>query len=134
MNMDLKQAQSMLKMHRIHTSAVNFSCTGNLTGEPAVPADIKLTVNTSEKADSDMFRIELIFEVKKAEIYTLSFTLIGHFSIDGGLNGENGYMKNNAVAILFPYARSQITLLTTQPGITPVVLQPININALLKEQ
>lgn len=32
----------------------------------------------------------------------------------------------NTVAIMFPFIRSQISLMTTQPGLTPVVLPPIN--------
>ena len=28
--------------------------------------------------------------------------------------------------IMFPFIRSQVTLLTTQPGMTPIVLPPIN--------
>lgn len=41
-------------------------------------------------------------------------------------------ITKNTMAILFPYLRSQVTLLTAQPDIEPVVLPPININALLQ--
>ena len=36
-------------------------------------------------------------------------------------------IKENGVAILFPYLRSEITLLTTQPGFQPIVLPAVNI-------
>ena len=39
---------------------------------------------------------------------------------------EENIIKNNTVAIMFPFIRSQVTLLTTQPGMTPIVLPPIN--------
>ena len=42
-------------------------------------------------------------------------------------------MYQNAVAIIFPYIRSQITLLTAQPGIDPVVLQPFNIAQMVED-
>lgn len=35
-------------------------------------------------------------------------------------------IKVNTLAIMFPFIRSQVSLLTTQPGMTPVVLPPIN--------
>ena len=35
-------------------------------------------------------------------------------------------IKINTLAIMFPFIRSQVSLLTTQPGMTPVVLPPIN--------
>lgn len=41
-------------------------------------------------------------------------------------------ITKNTVAILFPYLRSQVTLMTAQPDIEPVVIPAININALLK--
>ena len=41
-------------------------------------------------------------------------------------------ITKNAVAILFPYLRSQVTRMTAQPDIEPVVIPAININALLK--
>lgn len=39
---------------------------------------------------------------------------------------EENIVKTNTVAIMFPFIRSQVTLLTTQPGMTPIVLPPIN--------
>ena len=41
------------------------------------------------------------------------------------------YAKNKKDSAKFPYIRSQISLLTTQPGLHPVMLPPMNINALL---
>ena len=35
-------------------------------------------------------------------------------------------IKTNTVAIMFPFIRSQVSLITTQPGMTPIVLPPIN--------
>lgn len=42
-------------------------------------------------------------------------------------------MRQNAVAILFPYIRSQISLLTAQPETTPIVLPPLNIAQLVED-
>ena len=32
---------------------------------------------------------------------------------------------------MFPYLRSEVTLLTSQPGMVPIVLPPLNINNLM---
>ena len=42
--------------------------------------------------------------------------------------------RNNAVAIMFPFIRSQVALITAQPGLTPIMLQPINISKIWAEQ
>ena len=39
---------------------------------------------------------------------------------------ESDIIKKNTVAIMFPFVRSQISLLTTQPDMVPIVLPPIN--------
>ena len=42
-------------------------------------------------------------------------------------------LKKNTVAIMFPFIRSQVSILTTQPGMIPIVMPPININALVDD-
>ena len=39
---------------------------------------------------------------------------------------EEAIRNANTVAIKFPFIRSQVTLLTSQPGMTPIVLPAIN--------
>ncbi|WP_083599506.1 protein-export chaperone SecB [Caloranaerobacter azorensis] len=36
--------------------------------------------------------------------------------------------------MLFPYLRSLITTITANAGVKPIILPPININALLEEK
>ena len=42
-------------------------------------------------------------------------------------------IEKNTVAIMFPYLRSYVSLLTTQPGMSPIVLSAMNIAAMLRE-
>ena len=42
-------------------------------------------------------------------------------------------IEKNTVAILMPYLRSELTLLTAQPDTDSVVLPPFNINKMLEE-
>lgn len=53
------------------------------------------------------------------------------FSIDGE---DMNRLEKNAVAIMFPYLRSYISTITTQPGMTPIVLPALNIVAMIDEQ
>ncbi len=43
-------------------------------------------------------------------------------------------INKNAVAILMPYLRSEVSLLTAKPETECVVLPPFNINKMLEEQ
>ena len=43
-------------------------------------------------------------------------------------------IERNAIAIMFPYIRSYISIITTQPGMTPIVLPAMNIVAVLNDK
>ena len=67
----------------------------------------------------------------------INLETVGVFTVDNNGISENlseQLIKVNTVAIMFPFIRSQISLLTTQPGLTPVMLPPININALMDSE
>ena len=50
-------------------------------------------------------------------------------------NQENiDLVEKNAIAIMFPYIRSYVSTLTTQPGISPIVLPVMNIVSLLNNK
>ena len=73
----------------------------------------------------------------EAQSIVLNIQTVGIFKIDNLDIDEATYehlIKANTVAIIFPFIRSQISLLTTQPGMMPVMLPPININALIENQ
>lgn len=43
-------------------------------------------------------------------------------------------LEKNTIAIMFPYIRSYISSITTQPGMTPIVLPTMNIVAMINDQ
>ena len=83
-------------------------------------SDIKVTIDTTVSNETNSISVLL--------------RTVGIFKLEKGDLEQETYdhlLKANTAAILFPYVRSQISLLTTQPGIKPVIIPPININALL---
>lgn len=47
---------------------------------------------------------------------------------------RHNLINKNTIAILFPYVRSYITTITSQSGMKPVILPPINVSALIDLQ
>ena len=43
-------------------------------------------------------------------------------------------LLKNTVAIMLPFIRSQVSLLTTQPGMKPIMLQPMDVNQLFDKK
>ena len=73
----------------------------------------------------------------EAQSIVLNVQTVGIFKVDKLDMDEATYehlIKANTVAIIFPFIRSQVSLLTTQPGMMPVMIPPININALIENQ
>lgn len=82
-------------------------------------------------------KVEIYTSVSCVNFMNLNLQTTGYFEINEKLINakkdndlRNFVIKNNTVAIMFPYIRAQITLLTSQPGINSVVLQPMDITQL----
>ena len=87
----------------------------------------KRNINTS-------FKVNYAEKKDDNECLELNLTTIAFFKLNReGINEETatGILRKNTVAIMFPFIRSQISLLTTQPGMTPIMLQPLDVNALV---
>ena len=90
-----------------------------------------------EKNEVQSYRVTLIANGIKSDEYSFSVSLSGYFNIEstGNLDDqiEKELITKNAVAILMPYLRSEVTLLTSQPETDPVVLPIFNINKMMEK-
>ena len=83
-----------------------------------------------EKQDDDLYCVTLSLTLsdEKKDVYihvkgkALFYTASDHQTL----------IQKNSLAIMFPYLRSYITSLTAQPGVTPIVLPPMNIVAMVE--
>ena len=69
----------------------------------------------------------------KKDEYNFVVRVSGYFQISETVEDSNILIQQNAIAIVFPYIRSQISLLTAQPEVDPVILPPMNIAQMVKE-
>ena len=73
----------------------------------------------------------------KPDEYSFEISLTGFFTIEDDPNITQELKKDlvskNAIAILMPYLRSEVSLLTAQPGVECVVLPAFNINKMLEK-
>ena len=72
-----------------------------------------------------------IIGTKKDE-YNFVVRASGYFQISEAVEDSDILIQQNAIAIVFPYIRSQISLLTAQPEVDPVILPPMNIAQMVK--
>ena len=128
--MKLKESTtSILKLNGIHFNELSFK---RRDSTDSVIDDCELTRKIVD-IDVDNFTVELNFKLSTS-IFEMSISLEGKFNIvcEDALMKER-LKKNKTISILFPYIRSEVTLLTSQPEMTPVIIPPININKLIDE-
>lgn len=94
----------------------------------------RIEVQISYSTD-DISRVTLILKGYKEGEYNFTIVLSGYFTFrspDGLAESlKQDMLKKNATAILMPYLRSELSLLTAQPGMECLALPPFNINKLL---
>lgn len=127
-----KNIESVLTLNKILFDKIEFNRLG-LKKDNELELEIQSSV--AQRQDSDIYRVTLVLKGKKPEEYTLEISLSGYFSVDfeSGLSEElkNTLITKNSIAILMPYLRSQVSLLTAQPEVDCVVLPAFNINNML---
>ncbi len=129
-----KNIQSVLKMEKLVFDKINFQRIGF---ESAEELKIEITSKVSQHQDADVYRVELELKGTKPKEYALEINLLGIFTFDSEKSLEeekkNDLIRKNTIAIMMPYLRSEVSLLTAQPGMKCVVLPPFNINKMTKE-
>lgn len=88
--------------------------------------------------DKSVHKVTLILKANKPDEYDVLISLSGFFSVQSEANIDDKMLQDlinkNAVAIMMPYLRSELSLLTAQPEMDSVVLPPFNINKMLSKE
>lgn len=122
--MNIEKIKSELKMESFYFLEC-FISRNAIIENGALTMDLEKEIN---ELDDGKYSVKLTLIVNK-EKKDLNVRVVaeGMFSMDNS-DAElvRSIMNTNAVAIMFPFIRSQVSLLTTQPGMTPIIIPPIN--------
>lgn len=129
------QGMSMLKLDRLAFREIHYS--RNLEDFPAkTEYEMNFNREISANEDNTHFIVSLTANVwsKSDRSTNLRITLTGFFCCECEDDAtKQELVRYNTVAILFPYLRSQISLVTVQPDSPPITFQPVNIISLFKD-
>lgn len=129
-----KEIESVLKLNKLVFDKIEFNRLGFKNDkdlELELQSNISKRNNKSKSDKESYYKVTLLLKGKKTEEYIMEIKLSGFFSIDSDYELKNELITKNSVAILMPYLRSQVSILTAQPEVEPVVLPPFNINKML---
>lgn len=113
----------------------------------------KLTFERKEKLSYNNLNVSFEKSIKKPENQDESFQVLLQCAIEDPENTLHLFVSmvgtfrckatdpalwdtlanENTVSIMFPFLRSQISLMTTQPDMPPIVLPAMNINAIIEQ-
>lgn len=130
---NINESQSTLILHEVFIEKLLFERRDYAIKK----VDIDNTkINFKRSIDdigNNKYKVYLSINMSSENGFDIETCISGIFEFEGDKDFGNKLLSHNTVAILFPYLRSQITLLTSQPGFEPVILPVININRLLDE-
>jgi len=130
----MSDIKSVLKMERLVFDKIFFERKGFKTDSTS---NYTIQTRIQQNIDQEIYRVTLTLNGEKDKEYTFEIALTGYFSFDEESEldetQKNELIAKNTVAIMMPYMRSQVTLLTSQPETESVVLPAFNINNLLSE-
>ena len=129
-----QNATSVLRLEKLVFDKLLFKRNGF---ESEKDFECTLESNISQSTEGELYRVTLILRGEKPDEYNLEISLTGFFSFnpDEALSEKDikELITKNTVAILMPYLRSEVSILTAQPDVKCVVLPPFNINKLMNE-
>ncbi len=127
--------KSVLQLNQIFVEEIKFKRSSNVVDTSNFL--IKIGHKFSKFSDVDDYKVDLDVTIssEKEEEFQLIIAITGIFKFDeNGDSVKEIILKKNTLAILFPYLRSQVTLITSQPGMQPIVMPPVNINKLVESE
>jgi len=128
----MNQVKCALKLKRLVFDRIEFVRRG-FASESDLKYKMQVTIGADENKE---YKVTLNLEGDKEEEYHFSISLSGYFEVESNDidNVEvQDLIKKNAVAIIMPYLRSEVSLLTAQPGMECIVLPPFNIVKMLEK-
>lgn len=128
---DGTQFKSVLKIPRVVFDEITYK---RLGFKKETENSSKLSLQSKiDKIDEGRYRVSLRANASSEDEYTITIQITGFCEVDESDPNKGILLEENAVAILFPYIRAELSLITAQPEMEPIVLPVVNISAMLKE-
>lgn len=129
-----QDARSVLKLEKLVFDKLLFERKG-FSSENNFEFNMESQI--SKRSNEEIYKVTLILHGKKTDEYIMEISLTGFFSFgtDASISDEDKkeLISKNTLAILMPYLRSEVSILTAQPEVECIVLPPFNINNLMGE-
>ena len=136
-----QQASKQFTIQKIYLKDASFESPGSPASFGQKPWEPKLDLNmnnTNETIGENQYEVVLKITLSASHDNETTFLIeiqqAGIFNISGFSDEELKYLLGSQCATqLFPYAREQISDLTVRGGFPPLLLTPVNFDALYQQ-
>lgn len=129
----LKNGNSVLQLEKIIVEDLSFKRFSSEITKIQDNSEVSFSKQLNQ-INENSYKVTVSVCINSDDLCSINITMSGFFKLQEESALGKRLLTTNAVAILFPYIRSQLTLLTSQPGFDPVVLPIMNINALFADE
>ena len=121
--------ESFLSLEKIEIVESSFRKKDTPLYELELGIQVNHSINKLNETDYEIFLSATVADEDENLYVYVKGRAIFHIE-----NYEKVLLEKNTLAIMFPYIRSYVSTITTQPGISPIVLPPMNIAAMIDDQ
>ncbi len=130
----MNEIKSVLELNKLVFDKIEFKRLGFKNENEG---EYEIEGHYSENTEENIYKVTLLMRCNKIDEYKFDISLTGFFSFDNtqplDKKTKEELISKNSIAILMPYMRSQVSLLTAQPEVDCVVLPPFNINNFIEK-
>lgn len=129
--MKLKKVLSTMQMKEIYIQRSAFERNNSKISGKSLEIEFE---RGRKQLEDSLFQVILNTHIHNtANEFSIDLSVVGIFDVSKvDASMCETLLDKNTYAILFPFVRSQVTLLTSQPGMQPIVLPAININSMIE--
>lgn len=126
--------QSVVSLHQIYFAKIEFTRTENPISEEKLKCRFMKSYQFNPEHTACKVSLGCEFTEDGSDSACINVVAVGQFSCeDPDHNRRDALLQKNALAILFPYLRTQVSIITMQPGMNPIVIPPMNIEAVFDQ-
>lgn len=130
----MEKVKASINFKRYFINEIKFKLNNNEKDQNNI--DLQFNGNTTiyhEKNEAAVSLICIMGENESDSPFSLYVSITGLFDYQSDMKDDKlqKLITTNATAILFPYLRAMVTNITSNAGISPVILPTLNINKLL---
>lgn len=131
-----KDIKSMLQLKKVIIEKASLSQDPHSSKREELSLKIKRAVSQLTGV-KNQYKVSISTHVNSndssVEVEVVASGIFSFDEIPDDAKTVESLLQYNAVAILFPYVRSYITTITSNAGMIPIILPPINVNNLENE-